>query len=75
VNKLKEIRIKEKEMSQWRLSQISRVHQSRISLLENDLVVATKDEKEKLAEALRFSVEEIFPETQANASANATAKK
>lgn len=65
---LKDIRIKVKEMSQWKLAQESKVHQSRISLIENGLVEATEDEKKKLAKALNVPVSEIFPEVEVNAS-------
>lgn len=59
MNKLKEIRFL-KGISQWRLAYLSRVHQSRISLSENDLIDLTVDEKKRLAEALCVVPKELF---------------
>ena len=59
MNNLREKR-RSKTMSQWSLAQNSKVYQSRISLIENDLVEPSKDEKEKLSGALEISVSELF---------------
>lgn len=64
MSKLKEIRFF-KKISQFKLVNMARVHQSRISLIENGLVEATEDEKKKLGQALGVSVDEIFPEAKA----------
>ena len=61
MNSLKETRFF-KGISQHKLSHFSNVHQSRISLIENGLVLPREDEKEKLAKALGVAVEEIFRE-------------
>ena len=74
MNRLRVVRA-EKRISQFRLRLETGINAAKISFIENDLVEATADEKRALAKALKVSVEEIFPETQANASANATAKK
>jgi len=74
MNRLRVVRA-EKRISQFRLRLETGINATKISFIENDLVEATADEKKALAKALDISVSEIFPETQANASANATAKK
>ena len=58
----------EKRISQFRLSLETGINATKISFIENDLVEATKDEKEKLAKVLRASIEEIFPQVQADTS-------
>ena len=59
MSKLQEIRLS-KEMTQFRLSIMSRVHPSRISLFENGLTTPTIDEQQRLSKVLGTSVEEIF---------------
>ena len=59
-NRLREFRITPR-ISQWELALHSGVKQSRISLIENCLVLPNTREKEKLAEILNHSIEEIFP--------------
>jgi transcriptional regulator with XRE-family HTH domain len=59
MNKLREIRFY-KRISQFKLAALSRVHQSKISLIENDLIDLNRDEKERIAEALGMTLEEIF---------------
>lgn len=54
---LKEIRFK-KRISQWELSRIAGVHQSRISLVENSFP-ARELEKKKIAAALGVAVNSI----------------
>lgn len=48
------------EISQFKLANMARVHQSRISLFENGLIDLGEDEKTRLASALGVTVEEIF---------------
>ena len=57
--KLKEERFKLR-WSQYVLANLSGVCQTRISLIENELVEPTETEKKKLAKALNKKVEEIF---------------
>ena len=60
--KLREARFK-KNISQWALSAKSGVHQSRISLIENDLVTPNKREKLFISEALGVCILDIdWPE-------------
>lgn len=57
MNPLRVLR-KEKGLSEWKLAKISQVKQSRISLIENDLLLPTNLERKKLGEAL--GVEQEF---------------
>jgi len=50
-NRLKVIRA-EKRLTQFKLALLSRITQSRLSYLENSLLMPTEDEKKKLAKAL-----------------------
>ena len=50
-----------KRITQFKLSLMSGILQSRLSLIENDLIEPRSDEKEKLAKALDVTMEEIFP--------------
>lgn len=59
MNRLRESRVV-KRITQFRLRLETGVHPSKISLIENNLVEATEDEKQKLAKALGVSVAEIF---------------
>jgi DNA-binding XRE family transcriptional regulator len=54
---LKEARFK-KRISQWELSKLTEVHQSRISLIENGHK-ANEKEKKALAEGLNMRIEDI----------------
>ncbi|MGO8988751.1 MAG: helix-turn-helix domain-containing protein [bacterium] len=56
---LKEIR-KSHTMSQWYLARLSRVHQSRISLYENELTDLTQDEQDRIAKALGVDPKKVF---------------
>jgi transcriptional regulator with XRE-family HTH domain len=60
MNELKRIRILNRKISQFRLSQICRVHPSRLSLLENNLTRPTFNEAKRISEALGLLPEEIF---------------
>ena len=51
-------------MSQWELALKSNVKQSRISLIENFLIKPSFGEKIKLAEALHYTIEEVFPDAE-----------
>jgi transcriptional regulator with XRE-family HTH domain len=62
MNELKKIRLFDKKISQFELSRRSGVHPSRISLIENDLVVPTASERKKISEAIGMPPEEIFGE-------------
>lgn len=48
------------KISQWELALKSDVKQSRISLIENFLVLPSMREKIRLAEALKKDIDEIF---------------
>ena len=58
-NKIREERFKLR-MSQYILTNLSDVSQSRISLIENELVEPSEAERKKLAKALNKKVGEIF---------------
>ncbi len=60
-NKVRETRVV-KRVSQFQLRLATRIHQSKISMIENGLIDPREDEKEKLAKALGVAVEEIFRE-------------
>jgi transcriptional regulator with XRE-family HTH domain len=57
---LRKIRVSEKRISQFELSQKSGVHPSRISLLENDLAMPSESEVRRISEALGMVPEELF---------------
>ncbi len=54
-------RVKRK-MSQWELSYKTRISQGRISLFERGFRQPTKEQAEKIAEALQEDIKDIFPE-------------
>ena len=58
-NKIREERFKLR-MSQYVLTNLSGVSQSRISLIENELIKPSEAEKKKLAKALNKKVGELF---------------
>ncbi|MBW1853311.1 MAG: helix-turn-helix transcriptional regulator [Deltaproteobacteria bacterium] len=60
MNKLKEVRFFE-GVSQPLLALKTAIQQSRISLIENELVTPREEEKKKIAEALEVKVRDIFP--------------
>ena len=53
----------ERHVTQLALAFKSRLAPSRISLIENRHVDATKEEREQLAGALKVDIADIFPET------------
>ena len=61
MNRMREIRVV-KRVTQFQLRLLTGIHQSKISMIENDLVSPRQDEKARLAKALHVKVEEIFPE-------------
>jgi hypothetical protein len=68
-------------MSQFALRLATGIHQSKLSLIENDLVGATKEEKKKIAKALlpekkvEEAILEIFGEQGKDMSGKDGAKK
>lgn len=54
-------RVKRK-ISQWELSYKTRISQGRISLFERGFRQPTREQAEKIAEALCVDTKEIFPE-------------
>lgn len=52
IKKLKELRF-ENNISQWELAKISGIHQSKISLIENNLVKPTEKEIRTLEEIFK----------------------
>ena len=60
MNQLRKIR-NLREMTQFDLRIMAGIHQSRISLIENNYVVPRDDEKKKIAKVLRTPVEKLFP--------------
>lgn len=61
--KLKAIRAERME-SQWSLYKETGIHQSKISLFERGYIKPSDEEKQKIAEALNVSVDEIDWEIQ-----------
>ena len=59
MNKLKEVRFFQR-VSQPLLTLKTGIQQSRISLIEKELVVPREDEQKKIAKALDAKVEDIF---------------
>lgn len=59
MNKLREIRVV-KKISQFQLRIMTGIHQSKISLMENGLVIPREDEKKRLAKALGCKSEEVW---------------
>ena len=59
MNRLREIRVV-KRITQFQLRVNTGIHQSKISMIENDLVEPREDEKKKLAKALRVKADEIW---------------
>ncbi len=59
MNRLREVRVINR-ITQFQLRLTSGIHQSKISLIENNLVVPTENERQLLAKALHVSVEEIW---------------
>ena len=59
MNRLREIRVV-KRVTQFQLRLFSGIHQSKISMIENGLVVPSEDEKHRLAKALQVSPDEIW---------------
>ena len=59
MNRLRVVRA-EKRMSQFSLRLKTGINQSKISFIENDLIEAAREEKQKLANALGVTVSEIF---------------
>ena len=59
MNKLKEVRFY-KNVTQPLLALKTGIHQSRISLMENELVTPREEEKQKIADVLGVNVKDIF---------------
>lgn len=59
MNRLREIRVV-KRITQFQLRLATGVHQSKISFLENGLIEAREDEKERIAKALHVRVQDIW---------------
>ncbi len=55
-----------KGISQHKLALIAKVHQSRISLIENDLIQPRPDEKDRIAKGLGVPLEDIWPKEEGN---------
>lgn len=59
MNKLREIRVV-KRVTQFQLRISTGIQQSKISMIENDLVSPTEDEKKRLARVLGVKVQDIW---------------
>ncbi len=59
MNRLREMRVI-KRITQFELRLSTGIHQSKISMIENDLVEPREEEKKRLAQALGGRVEEIW---------------
>jgi transcriptional regulator with XRE-family HTH domain len=47
--------------SQYHLARLTGIPQTRISLLERDLVAPTPDERERIAQALQCAIADLWP--------------
>jgi len=65
MHKLKEVRFF-KGISQPLLALKTGIQQSRISLIENELVTPREEEKKKIAKALNLKIENIFTKEKDN---------
>jgi transcriptional regulator with XRE-family HTH domain len=61
MNRLRIVRA-EKKMTQFKLSVLTGIIQSKLSYIENGLIEPCEDDKRKIAEAMRVKVEEIWGE-------------
>ena len=59
MNQLRVIRAG-KRLTQFQLGLMTGILQSRLSLIENDLISPREDERKRIAKALGMKVEEIF---------------
>jgi len=59
MNRLRQTRVV-KRITQFQLRLSTGIHQSKISMIENNLVEPREDEKKKLAKALNVRPEEIW---------------
>jgi len=66
-NRLRMVRA-ERRLTQIRLALRARIHQSRLSLIENGYAEPTKEERERIAKALQLSEADIFRIDEAAAS-------
>jgi DNA-binding XRE family transcriptional regulator len=64
-NRLREVRVL-RRISQYVLALQTGIQQSRISLIENELITPKEEEKQKIAKALGVKVEAIFYEVKNN---------
>ena len=60
-NKLREMRVL-KRITQYVLALETGISQCKISLIENELVKPSENEKKKLTKALKCKIDEVFPE-------------
>jgi transcriptional regulator with XRE-family HTH domain len=61
MNRLRIVRA-EKKMTQFKLSVLTGIIQSKLSYIENGLIEPCEDDKRKIAEAMKVKVEEIWGE-------------
>ena len=59
MNRLRELRVV-KRITQFQLTLLTGIGQSKISMVENDLLSPTEDEKKRLAEVLGVKVRKIW---------------
>jgi len=60
MNRLREVRVV-KRVTQFQLRLDTGIHQSKISLIENNLMQPRDDEKKRLSKALGATPQELFP--------------
>jgi len=59
-NRLRVLRA-DRELTQFALARKAKVHVTRLSYIERDLVEASDDEREQLAHALSTTISDAFP--------------
>ena len=52
------------EFSQYHLARLTGISQTRISLIERDLVEPTPDERERIAQALQCATVDLWPASE-----------
>jgi len=67
-NKLYERRVL-RRVSQYVIALKTGIQQSKISLIENELVAPRDEEKHKIARALNLKMEEVFPDDNTSQTA------
>lgn len=66
-NRLRVLRA-ERRMTQFELAQKSRINPATVSLIENEHLSPTPEQRDRLARALKARIADVFPEPESIAS-------